>query len=235
MNAPRRVMPGGRKVQGPSPRFVCGLAEAGIWIVLEWITELGASPASCPAAPSRETFFSNCDYMCFAETMVWCSGLCECGLTRFWEGIPYECDLGHSLFNAASAALWFLVSWWVSQVGSQKLISPNKSFLFLGCPPLDRVGNSVTSYIKVTPTLRRSTCKVFDFGFGFFTTWQHMEFLGHGSDPIHLHCSFGNARSFNPLCQARNQTCILKHCHCATAGSPVSIFKECCQHCSICI
>ena len=58
----------------------------------------------------------------------------------------------------------------------------------------------------------------------------HMEFLGQGSDLSHsfdLHCSCGcgNTRSFNPLCHARDQTCVLVlercyHSHCTTAGTP---------------
>ena len=45
------------------------------------------------------------------------------------------------------------------------------------------------------------------FSFSFLAVPWHAEFLGQGSDPSHscdLHCSCGNAGSFNPLCQTRN-------------------------------
>ena len=48
--------------------------------------------------------------------------------------------------------------------------------------------------------------------FFFLATPEHMEFPGQGSDPscsCDLHHSYGNARSFNPLCQSRDQTCVL--------------------------
>ena len=49
-------------------------------------------------------------------------------------------------------------------------------------------------------------------------TPSHMEFLGQGSDPSHicdLCCSYGNAGSFNPLCQTRDGTSVLmlQRCH----------------------
>ena len=59
-----------------------------------------------------------------------------------------------------------------------------------------------------------------------------MEFSGqelHMSRCCDLHC--GNARSFNPLCWAGDQTCVLvlERCHpfnCTTVGTPVvSILK----------
>ena len=55
-------------------------------------------------------------------------------------------------------------------------------------------------------------CKVLAHCGVFLATPQHMEFLGQGSD---LSCScelchiYGNARSFNPLCQAGNRTSVL--------------------------
>ena len=60
----------------------------------------------------------------------------------------------------------------------------------------------------------------------------YMEFLGQGSDlsrSCDLCHSFGSAGSFNPLCQARNLTCILalqRHCwsHCTTTGTPRNYF-----------
>ena len=58
----------------------------------------------------------------------------------------------------------------------------------------------------------------------------HMEFPGQGSDLRcrgDLSCICGNARSFNPLCQAGDWTWVLvllRHCRfcCATAGTPVT-------------
>ena len=58
----------------------------------------------------------------------------------------------------------------------------------------------------------------------FLAAAWHVEFPGEGSDPSHscnLCYSCSNARSFNPLCQARDQTCVLvpqRHygSHCTT-------------------
>ena len=56
------------------------------------------------------------------------------------------------------------------------------------------------------------------FFFPFLATMQHMEVLGQGSDlscSCDLCCSCCNTESFNTLCQARDQTCILvlqRHC-----------------------
>ena len=49
------------------------------------------------------------------------------------------------------------------------------------------------------------------FFFSFLATPWHMEFPGQGSDPSHscnLYCCCNNARSFNPLCRAGDQTCV---------------------------
>ena len=46
--------------------------------------------------------------------------------------------------------------------------------------------------------------------FSFLAAPHHMQFLGQGSDlrcSYDLHCNHGNARSFNPLYQAGDQTC----------------------------
>ena len=70
----------------------------------------------------------------------------------------------------------------------------------------------------------------FFFSFSFvysLAALHHMEFLGQGLDSSHicdLGCSWSNTRSFNPLCQAGDQTCTLvmqRHhrCLCATAGT----------------
>ena len=56
---------------------------------------------------------------------------------------------------------------------------------------------------------------LFLFLFFFFLFWllcRILEFLAQGSDLSHncdLHCSCSNTRSFNPLCWAGGQTCIL--------------------------
>ena len=50
------------------------------------------------------------------------------------------------------------------------------------------------------------------FLFLFLAAPLHVEFLGQGSDPrcsCSLHCSYSNARSFNPLCWAGEQTHVL--------------------------
>jgi len=76
------------------------------------------------------------------------------------------------------------------------------------------------------------------FCFFFFLFWLAMayEVLGQGSDPsciCDLHHNCGNARSFNPLCQAGDGTCVLKlqrccwSC-CATAGTPRHILLIAC-------
>ena len=57
----------------------------------------------------------------------------------------------------------------------------------------------------------------------------HMELPGQGSDLSHscnLHHRYGNAGSFNPLCQAEHCTCVLvlQRCHwsrCTTAETPI--------------
>ena len=65
----------------------------------------------------------------------------------------------------------------------------------------------------------------------FLAALQQMEFPGQGWDQ---HCSFdlshscSNARSFNPLCQAKDRTFVpvFQRCHqshCATAGTPRSL------------
>ena len=77
---------------------------------------------------------------------------------------------------------------------------------------------------------QRVDCKVFFVCFVFVAALQHVEFLGQGSD---LSRSCSNSKSFNPLCQARNQTCVLAlqtHCwsRCATAETPVyKVFADC--------
>ena len=61
----------------------------------------------------------------------------------------------------------------------------------------------------------------------FLAIHKHMEFPGQGSDlscSCDLRCSCCNAGSFNPLCQARDRTCILalqRHhqYHCTTLGT----------------
>ena len=65
--------------------------------------------------------------------------------------------------------------------------------------------------------------------FSFSTAPRHMEFLGQGSDLSHscnLRHSSSHARSFDPLCQAGDRTCIpafRRHCqsHCTAAGAPL--------------
>ena len=60
---------------------------------------------------------------------------------------------------------------------------------------------------------------------------QHMEFPSQGSDLSHtcsLYCSWGNAGSFNPLCQAGDWIWILvihRQClsYCATVGTPLAL------------
>ena len=50
------------------------------------------------------------------------------------------------------------------------------------------------------------------FFFFFLAALWHMEFPSQGSDPScnsDVSCSFGNARSFDPLCWAGDRTCIL--------------------------
>ena len=67
--------------------------------------------------------------------------------------------------------------------------------------------------------------------FSFLAAPEHMEFRGQRSDPIcsyELCLSCGNTRSFNPLCWAGDQTCLLmlQRCywsHCATMGTPLII------------
>ena len=62
------------------------------------------------------------------------------------------------------------------------------------------------------------------FCFSFFSTPQHMEFLGLGSDQSYsfdLCCSCNNARAFTPMCPARERTC-------------ASVLQKCCRsHCTI--
>ena len=60
------------------------------------------------------------------------------------------------------------------------------------------------------------------FFFSFSDVLQHVEFPVQGSD---LSCSCNNTGSFNPLCWARDWTCILvlqEYCQscCATVGTP---------------
>ena len=66
------------------------------------------------------------------------------------------------------------------------------------------------------------------FFFSFLATLPQMEFQSQGSDRSHccnLCSSCSSAGSFNPLCQAKDRTCLsaLQRCcwsHCATAGTP---------------
>ena len=82
----------------------------------------------------------------------------------------------------------------------------------------------------------------FFYPFSFLAAPWHMEFPGQGSEPSHScdpYCSYNNARSFNPLCQARDRTCILvlqRQCrtHCATVGTPWAFFNEHTQCCLVC-
>ena len=63
---------------------------------------------------------------------------------------------------------------------------------------------------------------VFSFFFSFFGCPQHMEFPGQGSAlscSCDLYHSCGNARSFNQLCQAGDQTYMSWHCR--EAADPV--------------
>ena len=62
----------------------------------------------------------------------------------------------------------------------------------------------------------------------FWLPLSNREFPSQGSDrsrSCDLHHNCGSARSFNPLCQARNGACFLglqrfHQCHCTTAGAP---------------
>ena len=61
----------------------------------------------------------------------------------------------------------------------------------------------------------------------FLATPSHLEFPGQGSDPGH--CSLWQCQILNPLCWARDRTCIpvLQRCHqshCMTVGTPYFIF-----------
>ena len=66
----------------------------------------------------------------------------------------------------------------------------------------------------------------------FFATLQHMEFSCEGSDLSHScdpHCSYDSTRSFNPLCQAGDRTCVLvlqRHCRTqfTTGGTSTYVF-----------
>ena len=85
----------------------------------------------------------------------------------------------------------------------------------------------------------------FSFFFFFWPPQAHGVPPGRGSDPscsFNLYRSCSIARSFNPLCQAGNQTCVLvlQRCHqscCATVGNPHPpaphfLFQPSYLHCS---
>ena len=59
----------------------------------------------------------------------------------------------------------------------------------------------VNTLVKMFNTLKQGPL----FFFLFWPPPWHVEFQGQGSDPSH---SYSNARSFNPLCWARDQTCV---------------------------
>ena len=62
--------------------------------------------------------------------------------------------------------------------------------------------------------------------FYFMATPTTMEVLGQGlnlSHSCYLHCSYSNARSFNPLCQARNGT----HTSATTQATAVGFLTHC--------
>ena len=56
--------------------------------------------------------------------------------------------------------------------------------------------------------MRKVYLEAFILFYCFLAAWCHIEFPGEGSDPS-LGCSCGKARSFNPLGQAGDRTCIL--------------------------
>ena len=97
------------------------------------------------------------------------------------------------------------------------------------------VQDQMTSQLKSTTYLEKLFKKIAEEGrlFSFLVFPLHMEFQGQGSTLIHccdLCCSYGNTRSFNSLCQARDWTCILalQRCHwysCATASTSELILR----------
>ena len=79
---------------------------------------------------------------------------------------------------------------------------------------LTLLSNHSISFILLTntqPTFGTKAMIAFQFFF-FFAALSIWSSQGQESDLSHscnLHCSCGSARSFNPLCRARDRTCVL--------------------------